>query len=115
MKKGFIICSIATAVILCWAILFKGMHWTNGNLLSFCAALLSVISIVWGACVHLKSDKLGKSVVIYNAIVLALSAVSIWFKVAHWPGGNALFMVCLGVLIPVSIIWTAINYMKRNK
>ena len=77
--------------------------------------ILSIIAIVWGACVHSKLGKLSKGVVIFNAVVLILTIIGLWFKMAHYPGGTVIFILCFSGLLPASVIWTAISYMKRNK
>ena len=112
MKKGALIYSAIVAVLVCWALLFKVLHWPGGNIMSFAAAVLGVIAVVWMACTQ---NILGKGVSIFNAIVLVLTIVGLWFKVAHWPGANILLLACLAVLLPVAIIWSACNYLKRNK
>lgn len=115
MKKGFVIYSVIVAVLVCWSFLFKLMHWPGGNVMVFISAALSVIAVIWGACVHAKLGKLGKGVVIYNAITLVLTIVGLWFKIAHWPGGFITCILCFSGLIPVAVIWSAISYMIRNK
>ncbi len=112
MKKGALIFSAIVAVIVCWALLFKVLHYPGGNVLSFAAAVLGLVAVVWGVCTQ---TFLGKGVAIYNAIVLVLTIVGLWFKVAHWPGGNVLVLGCLAILLPVGIIWSTCNYIKRNK
>ena len=79
------------------------------------AAVLSIIAIIWGSCAHLNLGKLGKGVIIFNAVVLILTIMGLWFKVAHWPGANVTCLLCLGILLPVSVIWTVVSYTKRNK
>lgn len=115
MKKGFVIYSVIIAVLVCWSFLFKLMHWPGGNMMVLISAVLGIIAVVWGACVHTKLGKLGKGVVIFNAITLVLTIIGLWFKVAHWPGGYVLCMLCLGILLPMSFIWTAVSYNKLNK
>ena len=115
MKKASMICSIITSIILCWSVLFKLMHWPGGNVMIFGSCILAVISTILGAIAYFKSGILSKCAIIFDAIVLALTFAGLWFKIAHWPGGAILCMLCLGILVPVSIIWTAISYSKLNK
>ena len=109
------ICSIITGVILCWAVLFKLLHWPGGNVMIFGACVLAGISVILGAIAYFNSCKLSKCAIVFNAVVLALTFVGLWFKIAHWPGANTLCLLWLGILIPVAIIWTAISYSKMNK
>ncbi len=115
MKKGFTICSVIAAVLLCWAFLFKLVHWPGGTVMSFAAFVISIVAIIWGACEYTKLGKLGKGVVIYNVITFVLTFLGLWLIIAHWPGGHVMCMLCLGILLPVAIICTAVSYTKRNK
>jgi hypothetical protein len=115
MKKVSMIFSIITGVIFCWTVLFKLMHWPGGNVMTFGACIFAVISTILGSIVYFKSGILSKCAIIFNAVVLVLTFAGIWFKTAHWPGGSILCMLCLGILVPVAIIWTAISYSKLNK
>ena len=79
------------------------------------ACVLSVIAVIWGACVQYNLGKLAKSVVVFNAVALILTFVGMWFKIAHWPGANIICLACFGVLLPVAVICTAVSYSKNNK
>lgn len=115
MKKGFVIYSVIVAVLVCWSFLFKLFHWPGGSVMSLISAALGVVAAVWGAFVYVKSGKLCKGVVIFDALTLVLTIIGLWFKVAHWPGGNLVCLLSLGILLPVAFIWTAVSCTKCNK
>ena len=111
MKKGFLIYCTVVAVVLCWAAFFKFMHWPGAALMRLLETLLCLVAVIWGACIQ---NFLGKSVTIYNAIALSLTIVGLWFNAAHWPGATIILAVCFSILLPVGIIWSVANYIKRN-
>ena len=111
MKKSFLIYIAVVAVVLCWAAFFKFMHWPGAALMRLLETLLCLVAVIWGACVQ---NFLSKGVAIYNAIVLALAIVGLWFNAAHWPGATIILAVCFSILLPVGIIWSVVNYIKRN-
>lgn len=114
MKKGFVIYSVIVAVVVCWALLFKLMHWPGGNVMALATCVLGFIAAIWGAIDGCRSGKVNKGAVILSAVGGALLFLSLWLKIAHWPGGNVGLLLVLGLLLPVAIIWGTISYIKRN-
>lgn len=112
MKNSFLIYSAIVAVVLCWAVLFKLMHWPGAALVRLTEVVLCLVAVVWGASVQ---TMLGKGVTIYNAIVLVLTIVSWWFCVAHWPGGTIVLALCMSILLPVGIVWSVVSWLKQNQ
>ena len=112
MKKTFKIFCYIFAVVVCWAILFKLLHWPGGNMMCLIAAVLGIIASILGLCAYLKDNQSGKGLVIFTALTVALSCIGLWFKVSHIPGANILSLICFGLFMPVAIIW---NIAKCNK
>ncbi|MBR6440471.1 MAG: hypothetical protein IKS44_00275 [Bacteroidales bacterium] len=115
MKKGFVIYSAVVALVMCISFLFKLMHWPGGTLMCFMSGLLGIIAVIWAACIQVRLGKVVKGAVIFNAIVLVLAIIGLWFKIAHWPGGSIICILCFSGLIPAAVIWSAISYLIRNK
>lgn len=115
MKKSSVVLNIVAAVVLCWAIMFKLMVWYGGNVMLMIALVLSVVATVCSACDLFKSGKLGKGIVVYNAIALILTFVGICFRAFHYPGGNLICILSMALLLPIAIVWSAVVYMKGSK
>ena len=114
-NKAFTAVASVAIMLLIWALIFRLGMWPGGWVLLFLGFLLMIPVSIWGGFLHGKDGKLGKAVSIFIGFVLAILACSLMFKIAHWPGGEIMLLLSLGVMIPVSSIWGCISYLKHNK
>ena len=55
-----------------------------------------------------------KTVIVFGAIALFTLSWASLFKTLHWPGGNILLLLSLGLLVPATSVLAAI-YLNHKK
>lgn len=112
MKKALEIIS-ASALIL--GLTFKLFHWPASDLfLMFSWGLFIPIVYLTELVTEWKSAT-SKYLLVINFTVLFTLTEGILFKLMHWPGGDMLFEICLGLLLPLYFLGKAIIRRKDHK
>ena len=112
MKKLFALASVS---LLFLAHIFKALHWPGADqLFILTLALFLPLFYVLDFIGEWKSGVSKLRALLYFFGVLTLSQ-GLFFKLMHWPGGDQLLLISLGLIIPGYLVLKAILEPKSNK
>jgi len=112
MKKAL---EIISASVLVLGLVFKLFHWPGCDLLLIFSLGLFIPIFYLSELVSGWKSKPSKFLILVNFLALSTLTESILFKLMHWPGGDMLFEICLGLLLPLYFLGKALIHRKERK
>lgn len=112
MKKAL---EVISASGLLSGLVFKLFHWPGCDLLLIFSLGLFIPIVYLTELVTEWKSATSKYLLVINFMLLFTLTEGILFKLMHWPGGDMLFEICLGLLLPLYFLGKAIIFGKDRK
>lgn len=112
MKKALEIISASTLIL---GLTFKLFHWPASDLLLIFSWGLFIPIVYLTELLKEWKTTTSKYLLLINFAALFALTEGILFKLMHWPGGDMLFEICLGILLPLYFLGKAMVYRKDHK
>jgi hypothetical protein len=111
MKKTLEILSVSTLIL---GLMFKLFHWPASDLLLIFSLGLFIPIVYLTDLVKNWKSAVSKYLSVINFTMLFALTEGILFKLMHWPGGDMLFEICLGLLLPLYFLGKALTHRKER-
>ena len=117
MKKIMINSGIFSAIAFITGSIFKIMHWPGANVLIILAMLASSLIFLPLYFLFKKNETTeskSKIIIAIGSINGILFCVSMLFKIMHWPGAHALWLLTIGMMVLVFVPLFFFNGIKTE-